>query len=216
MAGSSEIESEGKKEGKKPPVDDVLYPSWDIDLSIDSNNNGHIILTVRGIVNKGRLRDVSLSIFSDADVDFDGLNLVVKDLDTGEEIIPEPILLDKKFKRIKIPFKYPIDKGEEFGYEAKYILPGSFKAIGEDYYSHRSVLNKEMSLSIKFPEDVKVESIDDSHIKSTGGIVRELSEDEKPKISEDRNQIKWVITDTPIGYTYILKWRTVRVTNKEN
>ena len=218
MAGSSEIESKEKKEGKKeiPFFEDVVYSLWDVDLTIDNNDNGHIILRVRGIVKRGRLRDVPFVILSDAPCDYEDINLIVRDLDTGEEIIPEPILLDRKFKRVKIPFKFPVDEGDEFGYEAKYVLPGTFKAVGEDYYSHKSVMNRVIIMNIKFPSNVRVESVDDSFVKTTGGVDKELSEDEKPKIKENKNQIEWAITDTLIGYTYFLKWRTVRVGEKEN
>lgn len=218
MAGSTEIESKEKKEGKKeiPFFQDVIYSLWDVDLTIDNNDNGHIVLRVRGIVKRGRLRDAPFVILSDAPCDYEDINLIVRDLDTGEEIIPEPILLDRKFKRVKIPFKFPVDEGDEFGYEAKYVLPGTFKAVGEDYYSHKSVMNRKIIINVKFPDDVRVESVNDSYVKSTGGVDKELSEDEKPKISENRKQIKWVITDTLIGYTYFLKWRTVRVGEKEN
>lgn len=214
MAGSSEIESKEKK-GKRP-LDDVLYTSWDTNLVIDRHDTGYITHKVRGMVNMGRLRHVEFSILSDVEIDFEELNLAVRDLDTGEELIPEPILIDKKFKRIKVPFKYPVDKGGEFGYEAKYTLPGTFKSVGEDYYIHKSLLNKRIVINIEFPPDVRIKSVADSLVRSTGGIEVEIPKDKMPKVSEDRQGVKWIITDASPAYNYILKWRTVRVSEKES
>ena len=215
MAGSSEIEKkEIGREKDKLPLDDVLYISWDTNLVIDRHDTGYITHKVRGRVNRGRLRHVEFSILSDVEVDFEELNLAVRDLDTGEEIFPEPILIDKKFKRIKVPFKYPVDKDGEFGYEAKYALPGTFKAVGEDYYVHKSLLNKRIVITVEFPPDVRIESVADSIVKSTGGIEVEIPKDKMPKVREDRRAVKWIITDASPVYNYMLKWRTVRVNEK--
>ena len=216
MAGSSEIESNEKQGIKSGTLEDVVYLSWDTELTIDMNNNGHFIHTVRGRVRRGRLRDVSLSILSDAECDFEEIELTIRDLDTGEEIIPEPVLTEKRFKRVKIPFKYPVDTDEEFGYEAKYTVPKSFKAVGEDYYSHRSLFNKMISIIVNFPDNVSIQSIADSRIKTAGGIEIEIPKTNMPQVSKNRKRVKWEIINAFPGNVYALRWRTVRVGEKEN
>ncbi|ODS41398.1 MAG: hypothetical protein A7315_06360 [Candidatus Altiarchaeales archaeon WOR_SM1_79] len=139
------------------PGDDLVIEQWSSVIDIDNENNGHILLSLEGRVKVGRLREKRISIFSDTPTSLEDMALTIKDLNTGEELIPKIIIDENKYKWITIPFKYPVEKDEEFGFEARYTQPKTYKAIGEDYYSYTSRNDiKELLIKIKFPRVVKI------------------------------------------------------------
>lgn len=203
-----------KIEPENESADDLTLDYWSAIVEIDKNNNGHVTQTGKGRVNFGRLRDKRFSIFSDTPTSFEDLKLVIRDLSTGEELNPEVLVDGPKYKWIRVPFKYPVEKGEEFGFEASYIQPGTFKALGEDYYRHTSRNNcKDTYLEIRFPEDVRIIDTEGSDIRTSGGITMGIPEGEGPKIvtKDNRQKLVWPMKFTRIGYTYTLMWRTERI-----
>ncbi|MEE9151142.1 MAG: hypothetical protein V3U20_04825 [Thermoplasmata archaeon] len=193
------------------PVDDLILDYWSSIVEIDKENNGHILQTLKARVKVGRLREKLISIWSSTPTGLDDMGLVIKDLNTGEELIPEVIIDDPKYKWIKIPFKYPIEEDEEFGLEARYIQPKTYKAIGEDYYSYMSRHDsKDILIKIKFPEDVRIIDADGSNVRTSGGIILDLPEDKRPIITTEEGKacIVWAIRHGKIGYTYTVRWRT--------
>jgi hypothetical protein len=100
-------------------LDDLMLDFWSTLVEIDEDSTGHITHTGRGTVNFGRLRDKRFSIFSDNPTQLEDLKLVVRDLCTGEALTPEILVNEPKYKWIRVPFKYPVEKGEEFGFEAR-------------------------------------------------------------------------------------------------
>ena len=105
---------------------------WLSEVEIDEDNTGHIMQSMKGRVKFGRLREKLISFFSDKPTTLEEMDLIIKDLDTGEELVPEVVINDLKYKCIKVPFRYPIETDEEFGFEARYLQPNTYKAIGED------------------------------------------------------------------------------------
>ncbi|UCF07894.1 MAG: hypothetical protein JSW28_09685 [Thermoplasmata archaeon] len=194
-------------------MDDLILEHWLSEVVIDEENNGHIIQAMKGRVKYGRLREKLMSLFSDKPTVIEEMGLVIKDLNTGDEIVPEVLIDDPKYKWIKIPFKYPIEKGEEFGFEARYVQPKTYKAVGEDYYSYTSRHDfGDILMKIKFPEYVRIIDVEGSNIRTSGGIILDLQEDIKPKITteEEKPCIVWAIKHGKIGYTYTLRWKTQR------
>lgn len=195
-------------------ADDLTLDYWSAIVEIDEDNNGYVTQTGKGRVNFGRLRDKRFSIFSDNPTSFEDIKLVIRDLNTGEELDPEVLVGGPKYKWIRVPFKYPVEKGEEFGFEASYIQPSTFKALGEDYYRHTSRNNcKDTYLEIRFPEFVKIIDTEGSDIRTSGGITMGIPEGEGPKIvtKDNRQKLVWPMKFTRIGYTYTLMWRTERI-----
>ncbi|UCE39361.1 MAG: hypothetical protein JSW00_09110 [Thermoplasmata archaeon] len=193
------------------PVDDLILDYWSSIIEIDNDNNGHVHQTLKARVKVGRLREKMISILSDKPIGLENMGLVINDLNTGEELIPEVLIDDPKYKWIKIPFKYPIEKDEEFGFEARYLQPLTYKAIGEDYYSYTSRHHcKDILIKIKFPRNVHIKDTEGSNIRTSGGIILDISEGNKPTISieEGRACIIWAIKYGKIGYTYTVRWRT--------
>ena len=192
-------------------MSDISMTLWDSILRIDEDKNGHVTILARGKVNLGRLRDKDMSFFSDAHTEFSDLNLVIKDLNTGEELVPELLLDEPKYKRIKIPFKYPIDEGEEFGFEARYILPKAFNTVGEDFYSQMLRHNVEkFSLKVQFPSNVEIVDITGSNLKTSGGIMVDLGPEEMPEIVNDGDVqgIQWDMKYARLGYNFTMAWKT--------
>lgn len=196
------------------PADDLILEYWSSIIEIDAKNNGHVLQTLRCRVKYGRLREKLISIFSDTPTSLEDMGLTVKDLNTGEELFPEVLINEPKYKWIKIPFNYPIEKDEEFGFEARYLQPNTYKAVGEDYYAYTSRHNsKDILLKIKFPENVRIIDTEGSNIRTSGGIILELPEDNRPIISIDEKKpcIAWAVKFGKIGYTYTIRWKTERV-----
>lgn len=192
-------------------MDDLILDYWSSIIEIDNDNNGHVHQTLKARVKVGRLREKMISILSDKPIGLENMGLVINDLNTGEELIPEVLIDDPKYKWIKIPFKYPIEKDEEFGFEARYLQPLTYKAIGEDYYSYTSRHHcKDILIKIKFPRNVHIKDTEGSNIRTSGGIILDISEGNKPTISieEGRACIIWAIKYGKIGYTYTVRWRT--------
>lgn len=199
-------------------MDDLILEHWSSIIEIDNENNGHILQTLKARVKVGRLREKLISIWSSTPAKLEDMSLIIKDLNTGEEIIPEVLIDDPKYKWIKIPFKYPIEKDEEFGFEARYLQPKTYKAIGEDYYSYTSRHEgKDILIKIKFPNDIRIINTEGSNIRTSGGIILDLSKDNKPitTIEEGKACIVWTIERGKIGYTYTLRWRTEKNPNLE-
>ena len=198
------------------PIDDLVMEHWSSTLEIDNDNNGLVIQRMKGRFKFGRVREKLISIFSDGPVAVDDMGLAIKDLNTGEEIEPEVIINGPKYKWVKIPFKYPVEKDEEFGFEARYLQPKTYKAIGEDYYSDTSKHDtKDILIKIKFPRNVKIIHTDGSNVRTSGGIILDLPETNMPVISDDNGKpcIIWTIKQGKIGYTYTLRWKTERIEN---
>ena len=192
-------------------MSDILLTSWKTLVKLDEKSNGSITNIARGKVNTGRLRDKDMSFFTDANTVFSDLNLVIKDLNTAEKIVPEVLLDGPKYIRIKFPFKYPIDAGEEFGFEARYILPAAFKLGGDDFYSQilrHNVVS--FSLSVEFPAKLKVTDIAGSTLKTSGGILVDLKPDEMPVIikEQDHQLIRWDMMYARLGYNFTINWKT--------
>jgi hypothetical protein len=192
-------------------VDDLILDFWSSIIEIDNDNTGHVHQTLKARVKEGRLRDKMISILSDKPTGLKDMSLVINDLNTGEELIPEVLIDDPKYKWIKIPFKYPIEKNEEFGFEARYLQPTTYKAIGEDYYSYTSRHHcKDILIKIKFPQEVRVKDTEGSNIRTSGGIILDIP-DNRPVImaEEGKDCIIWKIKNGKIGYTYTIRWKTV-------
>lgn len=192
-------------------MDDLILEHWSSIVEIDRENNGHILQTLKARVKVGRLREKLISIWSTTPTDLEEMGLIIKDLNTGDELIPEVLIDDPKYKWIKIPFKYPIEKDEEFGIEARYLQPKTYKAVGEDYYSYISRHDSgDILIKIKFPKDVRIINIDGSNIRTSGGIILDLKGDNRPIIisEEGKSCIVWAIKHGKIGYTYTVRWRT--------
>lgn len=213
--GGSTIADEKDEEGMTAeslgPGDDLILERWLSVLEIDEENNGHVLLSLEGRVKVGRLREKRISIFSDTPTTLEDMGLVIKDLNTGEELIPKIIIDESKYKWITIPFKYPIEKDEEFGFEARYTQPKTYKAIGEDYYSYTSRNDiKELLIKIKFPKVARIINTEGSSIRTSGGIILDLPEGYRPIITMDEGKpcIVWAIKHGKIGYTYTLRWNT--------
>jgi hypothetical protein len=169
---------------------------------------------MKGRVKFGRLREKLMSLFSDKPTSLEDMGLIIKDLDTGEELIPEVLIDDPQYKWIKIPFKYPIEKGEEFGFEARYLQPNTYKAIGEDYYSYTSRHDfNDIVIKIVFPTYTEILDIEGSNVRTSGGIIIEIPEKNKPLVSNEGGKpfIEWAIKSGKIGYTYTLRWRTKKI-----
>jgi hypothetical protein len=68
-------------------------------------------------------------------------------------------------------------------------------------------------MKIKFPRNVKVIDIEGSSIRTSGGIVLDLSEDNRPILNTDdgKPSIIWSIKHGKIGYTYTLRWKTEKI-----
>jgi hypothetical protein len=195
-------------------ADDLMLDFWSTVVEIDENSTGHVTHTGKGTVNFGRLRDKRFSIFSDNPTPLEDLKLVVRDLCTGEALKPEILVNEPKYKWIRVPFKYPIEKGEEFGFEAKYDQPNTFKVIGQDYYRFMSRHNCDYTLiEIRFPKNVKVIDIHGSDVRTSGGIILDIPENEGPKIitKKGRQSVIWTPKSTKIGYTYTIMWKTSRI-----
>ncbi len=189
---------------------------WSSIIYIDEANNGHIHQTLKGRVKFGRLREKLISIFSDKPTPLEDMGLVIKDLNTGEELIPEVLIDEPKYKWIKVPFVYPVEKDEEFGFEARYLQPNTYKAIGEDYYVYTSRHDsKDILIKIKFPENVRIRDTEGSNIKTSGGIILDLPEDNRPMITADKGKpcITWAVRYGKIGYTYTIRWKTEKIDN---
>ena len=215
MAIAKKRDEEGMSADSLGPGDDLVIEQWSSVIDIDNENNGHILLSLEGRVKVGRLREKRISIFSDTPTSLEDMALTIKDLNTGEELIPKIIIDENKYKWITIPFKYPIEKDEEFGFEARYTQPKTYKAIGEDYYSYTSRNDiKELLIKIKFPRVVKIIDTDGSSIRTSGGIILDLPKDNRPIITQDGEKpcIVWAIKHGKIGYTYTLRWRTEEAT----
>jgi len=215
MAIAKKRDEEGMSADSLGPGDDLVIEQWSSVIDIDNENNGHILLSLEGRVKVGRLREKRISIFSDTPTSLEDMALTIKDLNTGEELIPKIIIDENKYKWITIPFKYPIEKDEEFGFEARYTQPKTYKAIGEDYYSYTSRNDiKELLIKIKFPRVVKILDTDGSSIRTSGGIILDLPKDNRPIITQDGEKpcIVWAIKHGKIGYTYTLRWRTEEAT----
>lgn len=196
------------------PLDDLILEHWLSEVEIDEDNNGHVLQTMKGRVKFGRLREKLMSLFSDKPTSLEDMSLIIKDLDTGEELIPEVLIDDPQYKWIKIPFRYPIEKGEEFGFEARYLQPKTYRAIGEDYYSYTSRHDfNDIVIKIIFPSYVRILDIDGSNIRTSGGIIIEIPHKNRPLVSneEEKPFIEWVIKSGKIGYTYTLRWRTEKI-----
>lgn len=219
--GGNIIAEKKNEEDKTPesmgPVDDLKLEHWSSIIEIDKENNGHILQTLKARVKVGRLREKLISIWSSTPAGLEDMSLVINDLNTGEELIPEVLIDDPKYKWIKIPFKYPIEKDEEFGFEARYIQPKTYKAIGEDYYSYTSRHDsKDILIKIKFPENVRIIDTEGSNIRTSGGIILDLPEDNRPIIimEEGKSCIVWAIKYGKIGYTYTVRWKTEKIPAK--
>jgi len=200
-----------EKKLKSENQDDLMLDYWSTIVEIDEDSTGHVTHTGRGTVNFGRLRDKRFSIFSDNPTQLEELKLIVRDLCTGEALTPEILVNEPKYKWIRVPFKYPVEKGEEFGFEARYLQPNTFKAVGQDYYRFMSRHNCEFTLiEIKFPENVKIIDIEGSDVRTSGGIILDIPEDGGPKIltGSKKQSIIWTMQSTKIGYTYTIMWRT--------
>jgi hypothetical protein len=200
-----------KKKQETENSDDLMLDYWSTIVEIDEDSTGHVTHTGRGTVNFGRLRDKRFSIFSDNPTQLEDIKLVVRDLCTGEALNPEILVNEPKYKWIRVPFKYPVEKGEEFGFEARYLQPNTFKAVGRDYYRFMSRHNCEYTLiEIKFPEKVQIIDIDGSDVRTSGGIILDVPEDGGPKIlkGSKKQSIIWTMQSTKIGYTYTIMWRT--------
>ena len=209
-----ENEEDKESEDNLGPVDDLILDHWSSIIEIDNDNNGHILQTLKARVKVGRLREKLISIWSSIPARLEDMGLVIKDLNTGEEIIPEVLIDDPKYKWIKIPFKYPIEKDEEFGFEARYIQPKTYKAVGEDYYSYTSRHDsKDILIKIKFPDNVRIIDTEGSNIRTSGGIILDLPDDNRPIITteEDKACIIWAIKYGKIGYTYTVRWKTEKI-----
>ncbi|UCE72903.1 MAG: hypothetical protein JSV56_07655 [Methanomassiliicoccales archaeon] len=203
-----------KKENESVSVDDLILEHWSSIIEIDDENNGHVIQTLKARVKYGRVREKLISLFSDKPTGLEDMGLMINDLNTGEELTPEVIIDDPKYKWIKIPFKYPIEKDEEFGFEARYLQPKTYRAIGEDYYSYTSRHDsKDILIKIKFPSEVRIKDIDGSNIKTSGGIILDLPKDNRPVITTEEGKacIVWAIKYGKIGYTYTVRWRTEKI-----
>jgi hypothetical protein len=212
------IAKKKRKEEKVPKplesVDDLILEHWLSEVDIDENNNGHITQATKGRVKYGRLREKLISIFSDKPTSLENMSLVIKDLNTGDEIIPEVIIDDPKYKWVKVPFRYPIEKDEEFGFEARYIQPNTYKAVGEDYYSYTSRHDfNDIIIKIKFPKNVRIVNTEGSNVRTSGGIILDLPKGNRPIIAEDEGKpcITWVIKHGKIGYTYTVRWKTEKI-----
>lgn len=207
-------EKRGKPVESTESLDDLKLEHWLSEVEIDENNNGHIMQVMKGKVKYGRLREKLISFFSDKPTSLEEMGLVIKDLDTGEELIPEVLIDDPKYKWLKIPFKYPIEKDEEFGFEARYVQPNTYKAIGEDYYSYtnRHDFNY-ITIRVIFPKNVIITGTEGSNIRTSGGIILDISEENRPiiKTGDGKTSIEWVIESGKIGYTYTLRWRTEKI-----
>jgi hypothetical protein len=202
-----------KKKEESENQDDLMLDFWSTVVEIDEDSTGHVTHTGRGTVNFGRLRDKRFSIFSDNPSQLEDLKLVVRDLCTGEALTPEILVNEPKYKWIRVPFKYPVEKGEEFGFEARYLQPNTFKAVGQDYYRFMSRHNCEYTLiEIKFPQNVRIIDIDGSDVRTSGGIILDIPKESGPKIVTKSNaqSIVWKMHSTKIGYTYTIMWRTKR------
>ena len=200
-----------EKKLKSENQDDLMLDYWSTIVEIDEDSTGHVTHTGRGTVNFGRLRDKRFSIFSDNPTQLEELKLIVRDLCTGEALTPEILVNEPKYKWIRVPFKYPVEKGEEFGFEARYLQPNTFKAVGQDYYRFMSRHNCEFTLiEIKFPENVTIIDIEGSDVRTSGGIILDIPEDGGPKIltGSKKQSIIWTMQSTKIGYTYTIMWRT--------
>lgn len=196
------------------PVDDLTLEHWSSIIEIDNENNGHILQTLKARVKVGRLREKLISIWSSTPTALEDMGLVIKDLNTGEELFPEILIDDPKYKWIKIPFKYPIEKDEEFGFEARYIQPNTYTAVGEDYYEYTSRHDsKDILIMIKFPRNVKIVNTQGSTVRSSGGIILDLTEDNRPITTTDEGKpcITWAIKHGKIGYTYTVRWKTEKI-----
>lgn len=193
------------------PIDDLMLDYWSSIIEIDEENNGHVHQTLKARVKVGRLREKLISILSDKPSGLEDMCLVINDLNTGEELKPEVLIDDPKYKWIKIPFKYPIEKDEEFGFEARYLQPKTYKAIGEDYYSYTSRHQcKDIMIKIKFPRDIQIIDTEGSNIRTSGGIILDIPEDNRPNIKTEEGKacIEWAIKNGKIGYSYTIRWKT--------
>ncbi len=214
-------ENEEKNEEEKStdslgPVDDLILDFWSSEIEIDNENTGHVHQTLKARVKVGRLREKMISILSDKPMGLKDMGLVINDLNTGEELIPEVLIDDPKYKWIKIPFKYPVEKDEEFGFEARYLQPMTYKAIGEDYYSYTSRHQcKDILIKIKFPKEIRIVDTEGSNIRTSGGIILDITRDNKPIITaeEGKSCIIWKIKYGKIGYTYTIRWKTKKNEN---
>jgi hypothetical protein len=211
-------DKEQRKGGVEPlePIDDLIMEHWSSVVEIDNENNGLVVQTMRGRVKVGRIREKLISIFSDKPISVEDMGLTIKDLNTGEDITPEVIIDGPKYKWVKIPFKYPVERGEEFGFEAKYLQPSTYKAVGEDYYSDTSKHDtKDIMIKIRFPGNVRILDTTGSSIRTSGGIVLDLPEANLPQLTleDGRPCISWSIKQGKIGYTYTLRWKTEKIGN---
>jgi hypothetical protein len=202
-----------ERNDKTESADDLMLDFWSTLVEIDEDSTGHVTHTGKGTVNFGRLRDKRFSIFSDNPTQLDELKLVVRDLCSGEDLIPEVLVNEPKYKWIRVPFKYPVEKGEEFGFEAQYLQPNTFRPVGQDYYRFMSRHNcKHTQIEIKFPKNIRIIDIEGSDARTSGGIILDTPEGGGPKIKNKNNRqsIFWSMKSTKIGYTYTIMWRTER------
>jgi hypothetical protein len=194
--------------------DDLMLDFWSTIVEIDEDCTGHVTHTGRGRVNFGRLRDKRFSIFSDNPTQLEDLKLVVRDLCTGEALKPEVLVNEPKYKWVRVPFKYPVEKGEEFGFEARYLQPNTFCPVGEDYYRFMSRHNCKLThIEIMFPKDVKIIDIEGSDVRTSGGIILDTPQKEGPQIvtKDHKQSIVWKMESTKIGYTYTIMWKTKKI-----
>ena len=70
-------------------------------------------------------------------------------------------------------------------------------------------------IKIKFPKNVMIKDTEGSNIKTSGGIILDLPEDNRPLITADDGKpcITWAIKYGKIGYTYTIRWRTEKIDN---
>jgi hypothetical protein len=205
------VEIDGSSEKNNGSSDDLMLDFWSTIVEIDEESTGHVTHCGRGRVNFGRLRDKRFSIFSDNPTKLEDLKLVVRDLCTGEALKPEVLVNEPKYKWVRVPFKYPVEKGEELGFEAQYLQPNTFSAVGEDYYRFMSRHNCKLTvIEIKFPKNVKIMDIEGSDVRTSGGIILDIPQDKGPKIvlNEGKPSIVWSMESTKIGYTYTIMWKT--------
>jgi len=185
----------------------VAIERWEVNVEVLLNGDAIVTNRIHGRVNYGVARWLSIGVWAVTPQHKNGgFEVEIVDLEKHRNLEPEMTLDESKYKRIRIRFDSPLERGDRFAIAVRYKLRHTFYFERMDYYQHSGFSSRELVLSILFPEDI---TIDDVYVDIGNEYGNYLEVTSIPKLVAP-NSIRWEIRGALHENIYSIHWRASR------
>jgi len=185
----------------------IVIEKWSEHIEIDHDGNGDIVHEIHGKANFGFNKWIMFGIVSDTDQpDKEAFPINITNLDDDSTVVPTFLFDYPRYKRVRIPFGYELDRGKKFNFRIEYSLAKTFRLGTTDYHSHHAFhYEKDIDMSVSFPKNCRVVDVT-GDITSEHGDVR--GKRNSPEKKTD-NFVTWQVRRAMHGDDHKLSWSTV-------